>query len=423
MQENRRIGIGKNWLAITLSGLVILMAGCATIGNMKESNLDRKARQIHQRVLTIDTHCDTPMHLSRPEFNIGERHEADASGGRVDLVRMKEGGLDAMFFAVFIWQGERTPEGNEKAKASTLRILNAIRSAVASNINLAEIAYTPDEINETVRKDKRAILIGLENGYGIGNDLSLIGKYYDLGIRYITLCHTKNNDICDSANDSTEHGGLSKFGREVVREMNRVGMLIDVSHISDSAFYDVLALSRTPVFASHSCARAICDHPRNLSDDMLKAIAQKGGVIQINLYTGYVKSGMENAEREAALKIYWEKYPDLDQLSLEERTNAYRERDTIEMRYPQQLATVSDLADHIDHVVKLIGIDYVGIGSDFDGGGALQDCRDASQMENITRELVRRGYSEDDIAKIWGGNFLRVWRAVNSFKDSGQKNR
>jgi len=255
--------------------------------------LEQKAHKIHQKALTIDTHCDTPMRLSRPEFNIGERHETDASGGRVDLVRMKEGGLDAMFFAIFIWQGDRTPEGNEKAKASTLRILNAIRSAVASNINLAEIAYTPEEIRTIVQKDKRAILVGLENGYGIGNDQSLIEKYYDLGIRYITLCHTKNNDICDSSSDSTEHGGLSEFGRQIVREMNRVGMLIDISHISDSAFYDVLALSRVPVFASHSGARAICDHPRNMSDDMLKALAQKGGVVQINLYTGYVKFGLK----------------------------------------------------------------------------------------------------------------------------------
>lgn len=412
MQVLGRFGIGKVDFTITVLGLVMMMSGCATISQVEESSLERKAHKIHQKVLTLDTHCDTPMHLSRPEFNIGERHTNDASGGRVDLIRMKEGGLDAMFFAIFIWQGDRTPAGNEKAKAATLRILNSIRSTVASNINLAEIAYTPEEIRTIVQKDKRAILIGLENGYGIGNDLSLIGKYYDLGIRYITLCHTANNDICDSASDSTEHGGLSEFGHQVVREMNRAGMLIDVSHISDSAFYDVLALSRAPVFASHSGVRAICDHPRNMSDDMLKALAQKGGVVQINLYTGYVKPGMENPEREAALKIYWEKYPDLDELDLEKRLIAYHERDLLEKRYPQQLATVSDLVDHIDYVVKLIGIDYVGIGSDFDGGGALKDCRDVSQMENITRELVRRGYSEKEIAKIWSENFLRVWQAV-----------
>ncbi len=390
----------------------MLFGSCASLETLKGTNLDKKAHKIHQAALTIDTHCDTPMHLNRPEFNLGERHEPNAGGGRVDLVRMKEGGLDAMFFAAFIWQGERTPEGNAKAKAATLRILNTIRSAVAANIHLAEIAYSPDEIFQIVRRDKRAILIGLENGYGLGGDLKMIGNYHDVGVRYITLCHTKNNDICDSSTDSVEHGGLSPFGREVVQEMNRIGMLVDVSHISDDAFFDVLALSRAPVFASHSGVRAVCDHPRNLSDAMLIALAKNGGVVQVNLYTGYVKSGSENPAREAALKTYWNKYPDLDELTIDQRLIAYHERDLIEQQFPRQLATVSDLVDHIDHVVNLIGIDHVGIGSDFDGGGALQDCQDVSQMENITRELVRRGYSANDIKKIWSGNFLRVWKAA-----------
>jgi membrane dipeptidase len=243
---------------------------------------------------------------------------------------MQEGGLDAMFFAVFVWQGERTPDGNAKAKASTLRTLNAIRASIARHIHLAEIAYSPDEILQIVRKNKRAILIGLENGYGIGNDLSLIKNYYDLGVRYITLCHMKNNDICDSANDSTEYGGLSEFGRQVIHEMNRVGMLIDVSHISDTAFYDVLEFSQAPVFASHSGCRAICDNPRNLSDEMLKALAEKDGVVQINLYTGYIKSGIENAARDSALNVYWTKYPDLDEMNLDQRLIAYHERDILE---------------------------------------------------------------------------------------------
>ncbi len=393
------------------------MSGCSNIIQLKESKLDRKAYNIHQKILTIDTHCDTPMRLSRPEFEIGERHDPDARGGRVDLVRMQEGGLDAMFFAVFVWQGKRTPDGNAKAKASTLRTLNAIRASIARNIQLAEIAYSPDEILQIVRKNKRAILIGLENGYGIGNDLSLIKNYYDLGVRYITLCHMKNNDICDSANDSTEYGGLSEFGRQVIHEMNRVGMLIDVSHISDAAFYDVLEFSQAPVFASHSGCRAICDNPRNLSDEMLKALAEKDGVVQINLYTGYIKSGMENAARDSALNVYWTKYPDLDEMNLDQRLIAYHERDILEEQYPPRLASVADLVDHIDHVVRLVGIDHVGIGSDFDGGGALEDCLDVSQMENITRELVRRGYTEKEIAKIWGGNFLRVWKAARAIAE------
>jgi membrane dipeptidase len=262
------------------------------------------------------------------------------------------------------------------------------------------------------KEGKRAVFIGIENGYAIGNDLGNIEEFYQDGARYITLCHTKQNDICDSSTDSTEFNGLSDFGAEVVKEMNRTGMMIDVSHMSDSSFYDVLALSTVPVIASHSCARAICDHPRNLNDDMLGRLAENGGVIQMCILSDYVKKPVPYPERDSAFKAIKVKYGDFNNLTSEQEKAAWQEWDRVDSLFPPTLATISDVVNHIDHIVKVAGIDHVGIGTDFDGGGGLADCNDVSGMEGITLELVRRGYSENDIRKIWGGNLMRVMAEV-----------
>lgn len=382
---------------------------------------DRKAEKIHRSVLTIDSHADTPLLLARASNDMGKRNRPDSRGGKVDFIRMKEGGLDAIFMAAYVEQQERTPIGYINARQTILNAIDAIDSAVASNTELAEIARTPDDIIHIAGSGKRAVVIGVENGYAIGKDLSLIRDYFNRGVRYITLCHMKNNDICDSANDSTEHNGLSDFGKDVVREMNRAGMMIDVSHISDQAFFDVIETSRAPIIASHSGIRAVCDNPRNLSDAMLKALVKNGGVVQINFYTEYVKALEPYTERDSAMKIYKEKYPDVGGLSPEKREIAFNERNAIDAQFPPRLASVFDLVEHIDYVVKVAGIDYVGIGTDFDGGGGLQDCYDVSQMNNITHELVRRGYSKKDIEKIWSGNLLRVWKNVLDISSSGKK--
>jgi membrane dipeptidase len=379
---------------------------------LSQDELAKKAAEIHDKVLTVDTHVDTPMRLVRSDFDIGERHDPGRRGGKVDLPRMKEGGLDAIFFAVFIGQGERTPEGNERAKASALKIFDAIHENLKAHSDLAELAVTPNDAYRIEKLGKRAIFIGIENGYPVGNDLALIKKYYDLGARYITLCHTKNNDICDSSTDSTEHHGLSQFGEQVVAEMNRVGMMIDVSHVSDESFYDVIALSRAPIIASHSCARALCDNPRNLDDQMLKKLAKNGGVIQMCIMSDYVKKPEPDPERDAAFKVLREKYQRFDDLSEQDRQKAQEEWRSLDEKYPRKLANVSDVVDHIDHIVKVAGIDHVGIGTDFDGGGAVEWCYDVSEMGNITLELVKRGYSEKQIRKIWGGNTMRVMAEV-----------
>lgn len=387
-----------------------LMNNCQT----PENRLAKKVEKIHDQVLTVDTHCDTPMWLLRSDFDMGKRNDPHEGGGKVDFIRMKEGGMDAMFFAVFISQGERTPEGNKRAREMALTTFDAIFNTVNKHSSLAGIALNPDDAYEIEKGGKRAVYIGVENGYPVGNDLANIKEFYDLGARYITLCHTRNNDICDSSTDRNgpEHNGLSDFGRKVVAEMNKLGMIVDVSHISDKAFYDVLEVSEAPVIASHSCARAICDRPRNLTDDMLKKLAENGGVIQVCFVSSFIKPSDPYPERDSAMQALQEKYGSFNDLTDEEMDQARKGWISVNKKFPPKLATISEMIDHIDHIVDVAGIDYVGIGTDFDGGGALKDCYDVSQIKNITSELIQRGYTTKEIEKIWGGNFMRVFREV-----------
>ena len=384
---------------------VLFLAGC---GN-KEEQLIKKATRIHAAVLTVDTHCDTPMEFSRSNFDLGTRHD----DGCVDFPRMKEGGLNAEFFAVFIGQGPRNDSSYNKVHKKALEIFEAIHRNVEKNSNLAELAYTADDAYRIKKSGKIAAFIGVENGYPVGKDISRVKQYYDLGARYITLCHTRNNDICDSSTDQKgpENNGLSPFGEEVVKEMNRLGMMVDVSHISDSSFYDVIRLSKAPIIASHSSCRALCESPRNLNDDMLMALKNNGGVIQICILSSYLKAPVQNPELDAKRKEITEKYGDYSSLPDSLKSKARAEFRTIQKKY-EKLATVKDAVDHIDHVIQVIGVDHVGIGTDFDGGGGIDGCKTVADMKNITIELVRRGYTKNDIEKIWGGNIMRVLQEV-----------
>jgi membrane dipeptidase len=313
-----------------------------------------------------------------------------------------------------VGQGPRTPEKNEKAKEEALMLFDSIHVAVDHCKDLATIALSADDLAACSHQGKKAVYIGIENGYPIGKDLSLIGRFYDLGARYITLCHTRNNDICDSSTDKDgpEHGGISDFGREVVREMNRLGIMIDVSHMSDEAFFDVIEISKTPVIASHSNARAVLDHPRNLSDEMLLKLAENGGVIQLCLVSDYVAELPANPERDALMEELWAKYDYWNEMDDSAKLALEQEYYSLNNKYPPELATVDQFCDHLDHIVDLIGIDHVGFGSDFDGGAALEDCYDVSELPNVTLELLKRGYSRSDLKKFWSGNLLRVMKEV-----------
>lgn len=365
-------------------------------------------------MLTIDSHTDTPLNIVGLGQNLSVRSTSRRGESKLDFPRMKEGGLDGVFFAVYVGQGPRTPEGNEKARQTAVTIFDSIHTVINRYPELVRIGLKADDLDKINKDGKLAIFIGIENGYVIGNDIQLLKKYYDLGARYITLCHSYNNDICDSStdDDGPEYGGLSEFGKEVVAEMNRLGMIIDVSHVSDETFYDVLEMSKVPIIASHSNARALCDHPRNLNDEMLLALAANGGVIQVCTVGEYVKEIPAYPERDSAKRAVISKYGNYYNLPPDEQEvflDAWFAVDTI---FPPVLATVSDYVDHIDHIVQVAGIDHVGIGTDFDGGGELEDCYDVSEMENITFELLKRGYSRNEIQKIWSGNLLRVFREV-----------
>lgn len=324
-----------------------------------------RVRNLHQRILTLDTHCDTPM-----KFDQQIRFDSRDPRILVDLHKMAEGRLDATIMVAYLRQQERDKSSLDAAFAKADRLLTEIEAMVTRSAHSVGIAYTPDDLYRLKREGRRALMLGIENGYAIGDDIKRIEHFRRRGVVYMTLCHNGDNDLCDSARGNAEHGGLSCMGREAIHEMNRVGMMIDLSHAAESSFYQAIQVSRTPIVCSHSSARALCDHPRNLTDDQLRALAASGGVVQTCLYDGFLR-------KEGG-------------------------------------ATVDDAVRHICHMVSIAGIDHVGIGTDFDGDGGVIGCADASEVINLTRRLLSEGFSEEDVAKLWGENFLRVMRIVQA---------
>ena len=414
--------------------LVLLLAGCsaeqeaaapaaeaapaetATPAAESEEALVARALAIHDRVLTFDSHADTPLRMIEPGFDMAERHDPNETGSKVDYPRMQEGGLDAIFFAAFVAQDIRDDAGNGRAKALGLQMIDAIIDSTEANADIVGLALEPEDAYALEEEGKRAIYIGIENGYPIGADLSNIELFHDKGVRYITLVHSTNNDLADSATDSegAEHDGISAFGEEVVLEMNRLGIIVDVSHGSEEVFYDAIAISKAPIIASHSNARTVTDHPRNMSDEMLRLMAENGGVVQLTMLSSYLRDMPENPERDAAIAALRASMKPPSEMTDEERTAMRAAFDEINEQFPAPSANVQHVVDHIDHIVEIAGIDHVGIGCDFDGGGGIDGIFDVSEVANITIELVRRGYTEAQIEKIWGGNLMRVFRDVRA---------
>ena len=379
-----------------------------------EKRLLKKADKIHARAYTVDTHADAPINMMDTEgFDVGAKHKYEEDGTQIDFPRMKEGGMDAMFFAVYLGQGKRTPEANAEAKEKALKIFKKIRESVKANEASVSLVTSAKEGFAAHKAKKLGVFIGMENGWPVGTDLSNLKLYYDLGLRYITLAHSFNNDLSDSSGDpeGAEHGGISKLGEACIAEMNRLGIVVDVSHLSDSAFYDVMRLSKAPVFASHSSCRALCDVKRNMTDEMIKVLAVKGGVIQINFVADFLKK----PSAEVAVSIKTIRMQTMKaETSPEEKKKLNAELRQIKYKYPSDVPTVRDVVNHIDHVVKLVGIDHVGIGMDMDGGSDVIGVEDVSKIKNVTIELLRRGYSAKSIKKIWGENTMRVLAAAET---------
>ncbi len=410
--------VRTNLAAMTpaLAAAVLLGCNLGTPEERAERALVEAATEIHERVITLDSHIDIPLIFATREVDPGIDGDF-----QVDLPKMRAGGLDAGFWIVYVGQTERTPENEAQAKADARTKFDAIhRMAEQMYPNEVAIAYSADDVERIAAEGKLVALIGIENGWVIGRDLSLVETYHGLGARYMTLAHNGHNDIADSATSRQrgpdgevlpEHDGVSPFGEEVIAEMNRVGMLVDVSHISKAAMLDAVGLSTVPVIASHSSMHALMDHPRNLDDEQLRALADGGGVVQVVALGSFLT---ESARRRAVdyqnIRDSFGMIPGQpsEELGAEPHEDYVGRVEALDRRYPD--ATVSDFVDHIDYAVELIGIDHVGISSDFDGGGGVVGWSDASETLNVTIELVRRGYSEEEIAKLWGGNLLRVLR-------------
>ena len=365
-------------------------------------------RAVHDRAIVIDTHADTTQRLVfDPKFNIGERH----GDGNVDIPRMRDGGVDAMFFSIWVPSDITGPIAVKRAYDQ----IDAVREAVRTHPADLLLATTAADIRRAAAEKKMALLMGVEGGHMIDDDIRQLRNFAALGVRYMTLTHFKNNNWADSSTDKPAHNGLTAFGRDVVREMNRLGMMIDISHVADKTFDDALAITTAPVIASHSSSRAIAHHPRNMTDDMMRALAKNGGVIMINYHASFlseefrVASKKKNGDVVAAMAAMSKKCG-----GNEACTTMESERIDHEAMASGQLPKVTwdQIIEHIDHAVKVAGVDHVGLGSDFDGATMPIGMEDVSKLPAITDALLKKGYSEADVTKILGGNILRVMEAA-----------
>lgn len=381
-----------------------------------------RARTVHERALTIDTHVD----ISGAQYATPELDPGKETNLKCDLVKMKRGGLDGVFLAVYVGQRNAFDEAAYRnALDQAMAKFEAIRRLTEKlRPELCALALSPDDVVRIAKTGKRAVMIGVENGYPLGEDIAMVRRFYDLGARYITLSHSGHNQICDSSNPAQppRNNGLSPFGRQVVAEMNRLGIMIDVSHIAEKSFWDVIGISKAPVIASHSGCAALNPVDRNLTDDQLRALAKNGGVVQIVALGSFLKAdpperrkAIEDLRKELGFRRMspqeMQALTEAQRADYEKALKTYQERmEAIDRKYPT--ADLGSFVNHIDHAVKIAGINHVGIGTDFDGGGGIRGFNDHSEALNVTVELLRRGYSEKDIRKIWGENLLRVWRDV-----------
>ena len=402
------------WRGVCAAGLCVA-AGVMLVGKSRAGGVSERAKKLHFSSIVVDTHDDTTQRFLDGGFDIGKR----SAMGSVDIPRMKEGGLGAIFFAIWIPGKITGPEAIKRA----IDQIDAVREQAGSHSKDLMLATTAEGVRDARRQGKIAALIGIEGGHMIASDLAVLRTFAALGARYMTLTHTGNTEWADASTDKPAHNGLSEFGKEVVREMNRLAMIVDVSHVSDKTFADVLAVSKAPVFASHSSCRAICDAPRNMTDAMMKALAAKGGVVQINYHVAFLSQEFRNAERAHP---EWEKAiaAEIQKRCGDKEGCQLIEGDRITREYVQRgdLPRVdwTKIIEHIDHAVKVAGIDHVGLGSDFDGANMPFGMEDATKVPKITQALLEKGYSEGDVRKILGENTLRLMTEVE--RVSGQMN-
>jgi len=391
-------------LVFTFGSISLLVAAGLALSAVSVSD---KARKLHFSSIVVDTHDDTTQRFLDGKFDLGERFTT----GSIDVPRMKEGGLGAIFFSIWIPSKITGPEAVHRA----LEQIDAVREQVRKHPQDLMLATTASEVREAHKNHQIAALIGVEGGHMIDSDLAVLRTYAALGVRYMTLTHSGNDEWADSSTDKPVHNGLTDFGKDVVREMNRLGVMVDISHVSDKTFADALAVSKAPMIASHSSCRAICDAPRNMTDDMMKALAAKGGVIQINYHVGFLSQEFRDAEK-ADPKINAAIEQEVNKRCGDNEACQLLEGDKLTREAVEQgklpRVDASKIIEHIDHAVKVAGIDHVGLGSDFDGANMPYGMEDATKLPYITDALLKKGYSDGDVKKILGENTLRVMSEV-----------
>lgn len=418
-----------------LNLFLFMFVSCNTKKSSSNEKLVKKAKEIHDRVITLDTHDDINVKNFTDTVNYTQRLET-----QVNIPKMKEGGLDVAWLVVYTGQDSLNESGYKKAYNNAMAKFNAIHRLVAKYApNDIELALTSKDVRRIVGSGKKVAMIGIENGYPIGTDISNVKKFYDLGGRYMSLAHNGHSQLSDSNTGEKDsiwlHNGLSELGKQVIGEMNKLGMMIDISHPSKEAIKQMIILSKAPVIASHSSARALCDNSRNLDDELLKMLKKNGGVVQTVAFSSYLNTKKDTTYKNAIKPLYEDIAKEIgieliDRKDFSKKTNAEIETFFENFKKVKKLADkdprmadikkntppvdVSDFVDHIDYMVKLIGIDHVGISSDFDGGGGIEGWRDASETFNVTLELVKRGYTENQISKLWSGNLLRVLDEVQN---------
>jgi len=373
---------------------------------------DKALTDFHESLVTLDTHLDTPASLVLPGWSIVAAHDVHVDYTQVDVPRMKQGGLDGGFWVIYTPQGRLDPEATRKARDFALMRGIAIREMVAAHSDQFALASSAADAPRIAASGKRVVYLSIENAWPLGDDPSLLRSFYAMGVRISGFAHFKTNQFADSSTDQPKWDGLSPLGVQLLAEMNRLGVVPDLSHSSDRALDDALRLSKAPLILTHSGCKAVFDHPRNIDDAHLRALAAQGGVIQIN--SVYVKASKPNPQRDAATKALEAKFPEDRTLSVSERAELLAQRHEIDRNFPEDRATFDDVMANLLHAIKVAGVEHVGIGLDWDGGGGVIGLEDVADLPKLTGALLAAGYSKDDVAKIWSGNVLRVLAAAEA---------
>ncbi|MDC8829775.1 dipeptidase [Alteromonas gilva] len=406
----------KKYIKTTLCALTVAAAGSA----VGATTTPPTKEALHESLVVMDTHLDTPALLVQPGFDIMHAHTFDDDFSQVDVPRMNEGGLDGGFWVIYTPQGPVTPDGFIAARDTALLRVMAIHKMVAANSDTFALATEPEDAKLIAQQGKKIVYISMENAYPLGEDLSLLETFYKMGLRMVGPVHFKNNQFGDSSTDpdGTQYGGLSPLGKQLVKKANELGIVLDGSHAHDTLLEDMIELSKTPVILSHSGTKAIYEHPRNIDDALLKKLVDSGGVIHVNAYGSYLKELPSDPQRRKAYGALYQQMGNIASMTPDEVAALKAQRKQIDMEHPAVRATFEDYMAHFLHILEVAGPKHTGVGADWDGGGGVEKMMDVAALPLITERLLAEGYTEQDLADIWGNNVLRLLQQAKDYAES-----